>query len=253
MILNIINKIFLNFGYRILSLSELNYLKKNSKHKNYINFDETYCKYFNTNNELVIFDIGSDTGQSVERFRKIFPNSIIHCFEPSFESFKILKNSNYSNVILNNTGLSYKEHSAIFYEFINNNEISSFNKISNKSQFPPNLDTTNLIKSDKKMTSIDLYVEKTNLTNIDICKIDTQGFEVNVLKGATKTIKKNIIKFIEVEISASNLYENDFNFEIIFKILHENSFRLINLDKISYSREGKIYQFDLLFENKSLS
>ena len=35
----------------------------------------------------VILDVGANTGQSVKRYRKTFPSSVIHSFEPSQRIF----------------------------------------------------------------------------------------------------------------------------------------------------------------------
>ena len=39
----------------------------------------------------ILFDVGANQGQSIDRFRKIFPNVITHSFEPAPELVKILE------------------------------------------------------------------------------------------------------------------------------------------------------------------
>ena len=34
------------------------------------------------NKEPIIFDVGANTGQTLKTFKKLWPESIIHCFEP---------------------------------------------------------------------------------------------------------------------------------------------------------------------------
>ena len=51
----------------------------------------------------LIFDVGANQGQSVDYFKKTFPQCKIHCFEPDPQSFSRLKeNVDYPDVILNN-------------------------------------------------------------------------------------------------------------------------------------------------------
>ena len=53
-------------------------------------FDQIYKKI---KSNPIIFDIGANQGQSIERFKKIFNNPIIHAFEPvDFEFKKLEKN-----------------------------------------------------------------------------------------------------------------------------------------------------------------
>ena len=47
---------------------------------------------------------------------------------------------------------------------------------------------------------------------IDILKIDTQGYEDEVLSGATHLIKNKKIKFIEVEIMFDEVYTKTMSF-----------------------------------------
>ena len=77
----IILKIFRNFGYNIQKIQK--------EEKIYLSYDEIYKKIFNK--KIVIFDVGANKGQSINRFLKNFPNSIIHCFEPIEKEFNYEK------------------------------------------------------------------------------------------------------------------------------------------------------------------
>ena len=83
-----------------------------------------------------------------------------------------------------------------------------------------------------KLTTLDSFVEKQKLTRIDILKIDTEGFEEEVLKGSLKTLKSNKIKYIELEIILGNVYEDKyFSFKKIEDILSLFNFRLYAINK----------------------
>ena len=85
--MKIIFQKFLNlFGYRVSSI------KKN----NIKDFDDTLRKIFKESN-LNIIDIGANTGQSIDRFKKLFNKSKIYSIEPSKHAFNKLK-KNYNNI-----------------------------------------------------------------------------------------------------------------------------------------------------------
>ncbi|MCT0226507.1 FkbM family methyltransferase [Synechococcus sp. CS-1328] len=42
------------------------------------------------NTEPIIFDVGAHHGETALLFRRIFPNSMIYCFEPFLESYNAL-------------------------------------------------------------------------------------------------------------------------------------------------------------------
>ena len=48
-------------------------------------------------------------------------------------------------------------------------------------------------------TTVDLLFDKFNCSKIDVLKIDVEGYEKNVLKGADSCLKQKLINFIYVE------------------------------------------------------
>ena len=57
-----------------------------------------------------------------------------------------------------------------------------------------------------KLTSLDEFTKKNNVNNIDLLKIDVEGFEFKALKGAKDILKKT--KYILIEITFSNIFKN---------------------------------------------
>ena len=62
-----------------------------------------------------------------------------------------------------------------------------------------------------------------NIKSIDLLKIDVEGYELEVLKGATKNISK--IKYIIVEFTRNNAFQN-YNSKLISNFLIKNKFKL---------------------------
>ena len=93
-ILRIINNIFRKFGFEIKKynedFTEIKKLRKKLIKKS-----------------PIIFDVGANMGQSIERFLNDFKEAQIHSFEPNNEAFQILKEkySKHKNIFLNNFAL----------------------------------------------------------------------------------------------------------------------------------------------------
>ena len=103
-------------------------------------------------------------------------------------------------------------------------------------------------KKKVKIVKLDYYVEYYNIKNIDILKIDTQGYELNVLKGAIKTLKSKIVKFIEIEITLENIYVGNPKFFEIDLIMNKNNFFIYRLGEFSYENQSdKLRSFDALY------
>lgn len=83
--------------------------------------------------ELIIFDVGANIGQSVDRFRKYKKNSKIFSFEPNPNIYKILKlkKKNDPNLFTYNIALSDKKKKSILYTQKNSGE-SSLLKMNNE-------------------------------------------------------------------------------------------------------------------------
>ena len=233
LIKKLIQKIFFNFGYRITKI----------KNKKFKEFDDIYKKILNDNS--IIIDVGANKGQSIERFLK-FQNPVIYSFEPSSESFKILKGKfqNKNNCYLYNIALGAEKSESLFFEY-NNDELNSFNMINNSDEKK---------KGEIKVSinTLDNFAEHNNLQGINLLKIDTQGYEENVLLGSTKLLKENKIDIIEVELILGNYYDKYTSFYNIEKILKNGSYRLIALDRRPNVFENNKLYFDAIYITKEL-
>ena len=71
-----------------------------------LSFNDIHKAKINTDNPI-IFDVGANKGQSIRRFRNIFPKSTIHAFEPINLEFVKLQDEfkNDKNIFLNNFAL----------------------------------------------------------------------------------------------------------------------------------------------------
>ena len=95
----------------------------------------------------------------------------------------------------------------------------------------------------------DVVFNFNNLSNIFL-KIDVQGSELDVLKGAKKLLKK--INFIFIECSLVPFYENQMLFDEIVVFLNKYGFKLLSLNNVTVV-SNECIQFDCLFIRKECS
>ena len=87
-----------------------------------------------------------------------------------------------------------------------------------------------------------------NINSIDILKIDTQGYEKNVLLGCKRTLKK--IKVICLEINLWDYYEKSVTFFDIEKII-KNNFQLWDISFIYKNPKWHCTDYmDVVYINK---
>ena len=165
----------------------------------------------------IIFDIGANRGQSIEFFQSIYSDSVIHAFEPSNAFIELKNTHSKSNVYLHNFGLSDCNKDTIFFECIID-EISSLEKPNIHSDYFRFKSKVLLTKPEDmlrettiKVQRLDDVVSGLGVEKIDICKIDVEGHELRVLLGAQHTLKRHLIKFVQLEVHYDGQYTVSFS------------------------------------------
>ena len=69
------------------------------------------------------------------------------------------------------------------------------------------------------VTTLDVYCKQNHLSSIDLLKLDVQGYEARVLRGATKLLEENRIRVIMAELCLSSLYVQQSSFSEILGLL----------------------------------
>ena len=128
-------------------------------------------------NKGVIIDAGGYIGDSILIFREEFPDNQIISFEPDKTNFELLNKTiqlnNIQNVICENLALGE----------LNTEKYT----ICNKSHSGVKIDKNGTDKV--QMVSLDNYV-KNNNTRVSLIKTDLEGYEINFIKGAKRTIQE---------------------------------------------------------------
>lgn len=187
--------------------------------------------------QLTLVDIGASGG--IHPRWKFLSDSDLYVigFEPDEREFKNLpqkKNQHWFN-----QGLSDKKQKEIIY-------ITNWQ--TNTSLFKPNFTLINhlsLKENDFKIVqeieipcdSLDNILNKKDI-NADILKIDTQGSELKILKGAKKQLLNSIIA-VECEVEFVELYKNQPLFSDLDKYMHSLGFQLLDLGNFCYIKGKK--------------
>jgi hypothetical protein len=83
-----------------------------------------------------------------------------------------------------------------------------------------------------------------------LLKIDVQGFEYEVIAGATNFLKK--VKWVVMEVSFTDLYKGEADFSSIFNLLESKGFRFLRPLNMHFSpKTGEVIEMDALFVNSN--
>lgn len=142
-----------------------------------------------------IIDAGSNIGEYAQTILTINQFACIHCFEPVNSTFlELSKNLIDTTVKLNNFGLSDQCTEATINVYGETWGINSLYALGERvaDLAPPRAERIQL-------STLDRYVAEQQLTTIDFLKIDVEGHELNVLQGASQTLKNKQIHAIQFE------------------------------------------------------
>ena len=129
-------------------------------------------------NANVILDVGANIGWTALRFASINPNATIIAFEPHPITFQ--------NILCLNIGLGESESILKIYELMDNN--SGMNRIV--------LDELDRPFKEVKIERLDDVLESRSIHQVDLIKLDVEGFEGFVLKGASKILTSSNAKIL---------------------------------------------------------
>lgn len=148
-------------------------------------------------NPKTIVDIGANYGTYSFFLSKLYPQARVFAFEPATSSYgilrKIIRKFKLQNVIPVKKGLGEKEE---IKEIVMPMHYTIIAYISDKNSKKNKEDESEEIK----ITTLDNFVRKNKIKNVNFIKCDVEGFELSVFKGARKTLKRfKPLVFVEIE------------------------------------------------------
>lgn len=145
-------------------------------------------------NPKFIFDLGANRGSYTDFVLSLFPDVHMILFEPNSIWFNHLRQKYSSNLRIDVKGLlvGNKIGDSIFYYFTNNND-----QLSSIYKRPVFFDLP-MQETSKSMVTLDFIIENCS-PYVDFIKVDTEGAEFDVLKGAEKSLREKRIKFLQIE------------------------------------------------------
>lgn len=194
-----------------------------------------------------IIDIGSNKGQFILLILKFFPKLKIYSFEPIKELLDKQKNifNLRENIFFFNYGIGSKNKNLNFF-ITERTDSSSFLKINTSGNY--NNDYFVKEKRNIKIRNLDQILKNKNLTKPILIKIDVQGYELEVLKGAKQILSK--VDYILLETSKNRMYNKQPIEREIVNFLRRKKFRSLKALPWLKIKNTKFMQRDILFERK---
>lgn len=197
-----------------------------------------------------VLDVGAWQGDSVRLFHDLFPGARIYSFEPLPDCFAKLQELEKSVPDFKAFNFAIGDKSGKIQ--INRSSFSPSSSLlkmesAHKEVFPFTAGET---VEEVEIRTLDSVTGELDLTPDVLMKIDVQGFEENVIKGAEQTLKK--VKILIVELSFVQLYAGGPMFDRIYTLLKEHGFTYSgSWHQLLSPKDGTILQQNGVFIRES--
>jgi FkbM family methyltransferase len=230
----------------LLNVLEFSYKKKILK-----NLKENLPNKMNS-----FIDIAAHHGQTTIQMHKNFSIENFFLFEPSIKNFhelkkqlnkkKIEKNLKIFNYALGNENKDVDinevlESSSSTINSINTNTNYFRRKKKILSLFSRKIEIT---KDKIKLVSFSNFIKKNNIQKIDFIKIDTEGYEFNILKNIENFLEN--VGVIQFEHHYDLMIVKNYRFRDIHNLLINNNFQKKFKSKMKFRKS-----FEYIYKNKN--
>jgi FkbM family methyltransferase len=89
-------------------------------------------------------------------------------------------------------------------------------------------------RTEVPVVTLDGYCASNRIPRIDLLKLDTQGYELRVLEGASELIRREAIPLIHLEVCFVRFYQQQPLFPDVYDYLYDRNYRLVWLYDSSF-------------------
>lgn len=199
-----------------------------------------------------VIDVGANAGQFTAACLAFYPDARVLAIEalPDLKCRLERLFQGYANVTVFGKGCGAQHEQRIFHVNEYDKSSSFLNLASrHKEAFPEATKTKDVLV---EIMPLDLIIEQQSFEVPDLLKLDVQGFEMEVLKGAQKCLQGS--RYIVMETSFTPLYEGERVFLDYVEFLAPYGFVFRGpVGFLTDPRSGAFLQMDALFERASQS
>ena len=208
-----------------------------------------FLKKNRLNNVNLLIDVGAHRGESIDLFLNNMNVKKIISFEASPINFEFLKKKKFlyakkfndTKIIIENIGLG-SENKMIEFKHFNESSSSTIKSINEESKyFKRKFNLLNLFNKTEiyqtfqiKIQRLHEYIEINNINTVDLLKIDTEGYEYEVLLGLEGKIK--LVNLIMFEHHYDNMINKNYTFTDINNLLIKNNFKKIYKSRMPFRK-----------------
>jgi FkbM family methyltransferase len=196
-----------------------------------------------------VLDVGANIGQYGKELMQHGYKGEIHSFEPITSAYKQLcKNAKqFSAWKVHNIGLGSKEEEVMIN--VSENIVSSSILKVGHASLSAEAKSKPTHQEKVKLTDLDTFLATMLVQKEILLKLDVQGFEMEALRGAMKSLRH--VKIIQIELSFTELYEGGPLHDEVTEFLKEQGYEIFSIiPGFRDERSGRMLQADGIFIRK---
>jgi FkbM family methyltransferase len=146
----------------------------------------------------LFFDVGAHYGETAAAALRRFPEARVVSFEPHPVTFSELMKRMGDEPRFQGVGsaLGSEIGEVEMFEYDN----SKINSLTDKAHYAVRFEEKSR-RTGVRCTTLDTYCAQSKIEKIDVLKIDTEGFEFEVLQGSSVMLQEHAIKFVYFEFN----------------------------------------------------
>lgn len=196
-----------------------------------VTIDRALAKFYRTTTPQapIVLDVGANDGQTIRFWKRIRPNACIRAFEANPALVPTLRNleKNGTSITIHPFGVSDKKGK----RELNINVLdltSSFEDIDMEAAYTKrkakilgvSVGKLNAEKIEVEVKTLSSVIASLSLDRIDVLKIDTEGHEINVLRGLFTPLLTTVVERIQVEAHLDDMYSQESIADVNALLIH---------------------------------
>jgi FkbM family methyltransferase len=166
----------------------------------------------------IVFDVGANVGDYARLVGRHLPSAVVYAFEPSAAVFRELRQNLSADDRAGrfrpfNLGLSDEEKTVELYSYtVEGHEQSLISSIDRR--LPTQVVSVEVSASEEiSVRTLDRFCESEGIARIDFLKLDVEGHELSVLRGARRMLEAGAVSLIQFEFGPANIYSRTYFYD----------------------------------------
>jgi FkbM family methyltransferase len=189
-----------------------------------VDFIEDITKLLPMYDGKTVFDVGANIGQSARFFLDKFPHSHIYCFEPVSSTFRQLQRNMKGVERVHCYQFAFGSQKRAVKMVLQDRSTRCF-----VLEQPEELANKDLTTESVDQITLDEFCQMNEIDHISFLKIDTEGGDLEVLKGAAGLLNRQKVELVQVEAGMNPANHRHISFESLKTFLESHGYFLFGI------------------------